>query len=540
MRPTSCLLAAAMLLCGCTQSESTEGSTNSRVDEAQTATTGTSADQGQLDGGQASEASVDTDPVVEGGTAMEPPQGMDRAGASAPQSPSVGDVPSAGGPGSAAPAIPAPAESPAGSSENRDSPNAPNTAVPSDGRPSMGETPLPCSVQRVLRASCQGCHARDPGQLAPMALVTREDLLAPAISDPGLRVVDLVGTRVQSAEAPMPPASSRPLTEDERAGLIELAQGIPTATEGCEDPADGGMRTPEAPDASEIDQCYRFVAHDREVEGDETPFSAPPGEYYGCFFFDIPWDDGAQAIAFRSLDTAITHHWALADTVQEFAPGAIVRDAPNCGLGAQHLLAVYGINQQKELNFPEGVGLELPGPSSGRGVLLGVHYFNQGSATTDQAGVEVCTAKEKRKNTATVSLLGSELFLLPPAMETTIEGYCTPNADGDIHVFRSFPHMHARGVSFESVVERAGGSEEVILDIAYDFNNQIMYETPFVLHAGDRIRTACHFVNDTERLIRVGDLEGDEMCANFVYAWPAHALQDGSRALSGAADTCLR
>src|SRR5689334_22329265 len=72
------------------------------------------------------------------------------------------------------------------------------------GRESLGHTPLPCNVQHVLATSCQGCHAADPGAQAPMALVSFEDLTAPAISDPSLKVYELIERRIHADQNVMP------------------------------------------------------------------------------------------------------------------------------------------------------------------------------------------------------------------------------------------------------------------------------------------------------------------------------------------------
>ena len=61
-------------------------------------------------------------------------------------------------------------------SEPADADNADTTAQPGG---------LPCDVATVLEQNCANCHAAEPLFGAPMALVTREDLLAPALTQPG-------------------------------------------------------------------------------------------------------------------------------------------------------------------------------------------------------------------------------------------------------------------------------------------------------------------------------------------------------------------
>ena len=77
------------------------------------------------------------------------------------------------------------------------------------GRPSRAGDAPPCDVQAVLQTACQGCHAREPGALAPMALLTRQDFAAPAVSDPGRTVHELAALRLRDEQRPMPPPTSR-------------------------------------------------------------------------------------------------------------------------------------------------------------------------------------------------------------------------------------------------------------------------------------------------------------------------------------------
>jgi hypothetical protein len=84
--------------------------------------------------------------------------------------------------------------------------------------------------------------------------------------------------------------------------------------------------------------------------------------------------------------------------------------------------------------------------------------------------------------------------------------------------------MHARGVRLDTIVERANGSRETLIDVPYDFTNQITYETDMVLKPGDSLVTTCHFQNDTDRLIKEGSSTEEEMSMNVLTAWPAVSL----------------
>lgn len=400
------------------------------------------------------------------------------------------------------------------------------------GRASLGDTPLPCAVDRVLETSCRGCHASEPGLLAPMALVTLEDLTASAVSDPHLRVHELAARRVHDDVAPMPPPSSRRLTADELAVLDDFFDDARASEpdDGCADaqpPADSEL-VPMMEPPDDVGECYQLRAHDREVAGDHTPFRVASGEYYSCFYFGVPWPEGAQAVTIRSLDTPRVHHWQLYHVIEPHTDGQITREAPDCGYDLREALGVYSHSEEREQRMPEGVGLRLPPPGDEHGLLLEIHYYNPGEETDDDTGVEVCTARAPRPHVAGISGLGPSYFALPPGKTTEVSSVCTPAAKQDMHVFRSFPHMHARGVRMETVIARADGTREVLMDVPFDFDNQLMFDTPAVIHPGDQLITTCHYLNDTAKTIYAGFAVDSEMCNHFVYEWPAGGISNGT------------
>ena len=415
--------------------------------------------------------------------------------------------------------------------------SAAGTIAAREGRASTGDTALPCGVAEIVETSCQGCHAREPGLFAPMALVTAEDFDAPALGDPDRAVRALVLDRIHDPVRPMPPASSRRLTPDELAALDAFAAGKPAAApEGCAPPPD--TRQPQiAPEPDDIGECYRLQAHDKPVPRDVTPFQVESGEFYSCFYFAVPWPEDSQAVVLRSLDTPLTHHWQLYHTVESHEDGQTTRRAADCGFDLREALGVYSHSEERDQYMPAGVGLQLPPPGQGHGLLLEIHYWNPGEPIADTTGVEICTAKTPRPNSAGVAVLGPAYFTLPPGAETTASGTCTPAYRGDIHVFRSFPHMHARGIAMDTIIVRANGMRETLLDVGFDFNNQVMVDTPAVLQAGDRLITRCHFRNDTDKSIAAGFSADEEMCNHFVYHWPAGVISNGN--IGNIAGLCL-
>jgi hypothetical protein len=64
---------------------------------------------------------------------------------------------------------------------------------------------MPCDVEQLVADKCLSCHSDPPRQNAPMALVTRDDFLAPSKSDPQKTNGELAVERMKNSKYPMPP-----------------------------------------------------------------------------------------------------------------------------------------------------------------------------------------------------------------------------------------------------------------------------------------------------------------------------------------------
>ncbi len=109
------------------------------------------------------------------------------------------------------------------------------------GGGSGGGSGLPCDVREVLASKCQGCHGSTPS--APMALMTYEDLVAPAKSKPDLKVAELAVTRMKSDAAPMPPSGARAAVDQVNAVEQWVKRGMPREACGAVD-GGGAAATP--------------------------------------------------------------------------------------------------------------------------------------------------------------------------------------------------------------------------------------------------------------------------------------------------------
>ena len=287
---------------------------------------------------------------------------------------------------------------------------------------------------------------------------------------------------------------------------------------------DGGQDDiPVPPDPTECDMLNFHARQD--VSG--APFGVPSGEQYYCFGFHLNLEQGAQALGFYTdIDnSAVIHHWLLYKMGTPQTDGHV-----NVCLGTHpdgELIAGWALGGG-DWFLPKHVGMEL-----GTGdFILEAHYNNGGTPTTDSSGVHVCKAKVHRPETASLSWLGVDIFPVPglniPAGATPAtykaQSNCTPTITSPIHILRSWPHMHKTGAHMTSTVHRQGGGTELLIDRDFSFNDQRQYDTPKILNTGDFITTECFYDNKTGAAINFGESTSQEMCYNFIVAYPARAL----------------
>jgi hypothetical protein len=351
-------------------------------------------------------------------------------------------------------------------------------------------------------------------------------------------------------------SSASPTTSGSSAGTV----AIPAATSGTGGAAgqgaagsgagQGGVVPPEVADA-DIEKCYPLRAHGAPAPGDQTRYAVPPGETYTSFIFKAPWTTPVQGLRFRHLadNETVLHHWLLYSESAARQDGEIEPCSLSgvtgflCGQASTRALITGWAPGRGDFRLPPDVGLELPAP----GALLAVevHYYNSTSAPAqDQTGVEVCVTSKFRPNTASVTWLGTHQINLPPHAEATASGTCKPlrkgmNASDPIHVLYSWPHMHKLGTQLKTVVTRAAGGSDVLYDGPFNFNFQVLYDTPLKLMPGDTLTTSCVFNNTGDGPVTFGQSTDQEMCYNFTYAWPAHALDNPGAEIGGANNTCL-
>lgn len=291
--------------------------------------------------------------------------------------------------------------------------------------------------------------------------------------------------------------------------------------------------------------CYDFTSHGGSAAGDTTPFTIPVGESYHCFYFDAPWPATQVAASFRSkLDnTKGLHHWFLYAMPTAHPNGASESCLP-LHFDGPELIAGWSPGAH-DIAMPSDVGAEIPKPMTT--VMVEWHYLNSTNAPLqDRSSVSVCTVPAgSRPKLASIAWVGTENLSIPPNTQSTASGVCKPGRKGlgtadPIQLLYAAPHMHQYGTHFSIAINHTDGTSAMALDQPFDVGNQAMVETPFQLSAGDTLKTTCTFKNTTAGTIGWGDpFTGGEMCYGFVFHYPAHALENGTKSLLGATNSCL-
>jgi hypothetical protein len=431
---------------------------------------------------------------------------------------------------------------------------------------------VPCNVQQVLQAHCWTCHGVNSMFGAP-TVVTASGFRATSKKDPTKTIGQLAAIRVQDPTQRMPPAGNPELSAGDIAiiqawanagnpagaacaaapgsggagptgmgGNMSIGAGgtgpigaggtalpgaggtMPVPGAGGTSPGAGGMppaggapaggaggmgSVDPPPDST----CYKILARN---DINNTPFAVPTTpDYYAAFTYALPWGSKkVQIVRARSLldNTAVIHHWLLYNnmgTVQDGGVGASLGAHPDASL----LVGWAPGNEPPAM--PADVGLGVPG----QGLTLEAHYNNtKGAGQTDKSGVEICVTEKLRPHEAQVSWTGTQAL-----NKTTAGGTCKPQLSGPVTILFSWPHEHLQGRHLTTVINRANGMTETLIDKPFDFNAQIAYSTPATINPGDSLTTTCTYAQPTP----FGQGTTSEMCYNFITSYPGGALTNG-------------
>jgi hypothetical protein len=412
---------------------------------------------------------------------------------------------------------------------------------------------LPCDVAEYFQTRCLECHNTEPLYGAPMPLVTRDDLLAPAKTDPSKRVVDLVPIRLRDDADPMPePGNSvpaRPRATDAELAAIDawIAAGTPARAAGvvCQGEGAGGSGSGGAAGNGGSGDAGAGGSAGGPAETctpiplmPEAKWEMPQAttDEYVCFGVDVP---NAQKrhitqISPKVDNNKIVHHLLVFES-KELLSGT----PKKCGSTldpAWKLLYAWGPGTQPyilppEAGFPMGEDAEGEAGASSH-YIVQVHYSNipHDAGQIDGSGVELCATETLRPNDADLVALGGVEFSIPA--HGTLQTECNtkvpgPSGADPMVVFQTWPHMHKIGTKLSSVVTHADGTKEDLVRVDnYSFDNQIVYPrypNTMQLVYGDTIQTTCEWSNPSDKKVGWGEDTLDEMCFNFITYYPKRA-----------------
>jgi len=379
---------------------------------------------------------------------------------------------------------------------------------------------IPCNVAAVLSKNCSMCHGTTPSFGAPMSLIHAADFARKSI-DGSRTVGQAVLARINDDAHPMPPVPNDRLGSTDSSALSSWIQAGAKAST-CASVPGGGDGSGGLNPGAEVDPtgpgvaCYDIVA--RTSAGGK--FSVPnTPDLYHCFSYAPPWgSQKVHLISWRPLidNKQVLHHWLL---YNETSPVTDKSDQDCLGAHPNAQLVAGWAPGGQGNTLPADVGQDV----AGAGFTLETHYNNTLSAPSpDASGAHVCVTTNLRKNEAGMHWLGTELILLPVGGDAT--GVCAPSAAGPITILSSTPHMHLQGRHMKTVINRANGTKDMLIDKPFDFNTQVGYLTPAIVMPGDTLTTTCTFGG----LAIYGEGTNQEMCYNFVLAYPNGALSSAS------------
>lgn len=300
--------------------------------------------------------------------------------------------------------------------------------------------------------------------------------------------------------------------------------------------------------------CYEFKTHGSTTSVDDTPFDVGLGDHVEQFYFRAPWPTGSVATGYATLtdNTKVLHHWFLFSTSEDQPEGFHAETPLPTLIGTNPvLLAMWGAGGSN-LVAPDDVGFELP-PQGAQLNLQWTYNNITGQPQRDASVLQVCvTPGSKRPHVAGITWLGTEDLNgnvwfggagMPAHQVSTFSSTCVPGRAGlgasdPIHILGFEPHMNALGARMQTEVMHANGTHETLFDQPFSFGSERHAFKRYDLLPGERLTTRCTFDNTTDLGVPFGATSDTEMCYQFAFAYPAHALANQAASLLGANDSC--
>ncbi len=354
-----------------------------------------------------------------------------------------------------------------------------------------------------IEEGCGNCHGAEPQFGAPMSLLDYDALI---VGVEGERLVDKMATRL--LDRTMPPATSPALGHSALDTLVEwttCGAQHPDHTDGLVASRPVWTAPAEKPDLPTFD-----------VTATEFAVSPTTLDRYECFVVAAPIDEPRFIRRIEPVidDSRVLHHALVRIDRDGGGEGTNFR-CEGFPPGDDYIYA--WAPGQEPLQFPEG-GIRV---EPGETFVLQIHYNNGAGAqdVRDSSGFRVYHAPAIGKEFGMTELGNFGFGAIPPGGSESVTWDCTVNEA--VELVASWPHMHEIGSAFSQELIRQDGTSEMVLELTgWNFEAQLIYDTPHMLQPGDVLRSTCEWENNTNQLVVPGTGTADEMCFDFVYVSP--------------------
>jgi hypothetical protein len=282
--------------------------------------------------------------------------------------------------------------------------------------------------------------------------------------------------------------------------------------------ANSGATQSPSTDASAIVRAKTFeelIAYNWTID--------PGVEAYYCVYKTLTQD--VWVSDYRALAPAGTHHVTVGYGDPGPPDGAVssaqTSTCTGVTLGTNVAFAATRGNADG-FSMPAGVAVRIP---SGKQLLLSVHVLNPTlQPLSGRTGIEVARANPADVQHEAELVFANNVNLSIPPGASTQKGTCTLDADSTI--FAVLGHMHVTGKHMTTTVAPANGTQKIVLDEDYNFDQQtiVPLDPPAVLQKGDVVQTSCTYQNPGADTLTFGEsTTKNEMCISILYRYPAVA-----------------
>lgn len=272
---------------------------------------------------------------------------------------------------------------------------------------------------------------------------------------------------------------------------------------------------------------------------------APGAEVHYCQYYVLP-DHPIDVQRFEHTYTAGGHHVILYPTKLAAADVATNLDAFDCNLVPDRGnigFSYVGGGTRGQVEYPKGVAWHFEGSEV---VMLESHMLNLGVDPLDvDYRLNLVYAKAPvHDHVGTIFFYDNSIYL-PEAGRATAHMDCA--VPSDIHVLSLAPHMHVRGVHYESRL--VGGSLDAPMPLVatddWSALDPTRYDPPLDVAGGQRVEFDCTYQNpDARVIVQGGSKTENEMCLMIGSYYPKldfpfeFCMGDGSGPVFEGTKTC--